>query len=75
MELLHDNAAKRFGCGTPLAVGESADLTVFDLEEEYTVDPDKFCSMGRATPFAGTKLSAVCKLTMCGGEIVWEDKE
>ena len=29
--------------------------------------------MGRATPFAGTQLTGVCKLTMIGGEIVWKE--
>ena len=29
--------------------------------------------MGRATPFAGAALAGVCRLTMVGGEIVWED--
>ena len=37
--LMHGNPARRFGFGTPLAEGEPADLTVFDLGETYTVDP------------------------------------
>ena len=75
VELMHDAPARRFGCGTPLAVGQPADLTVFDLEKTYVVDPAQFLSMGRATPFTGMELAGVCKLTMVGGEIVWEEKE
>ena len=63
----------RFGCGTEIAVGQVADLTVFDLNETYTVDPETFLTMGRATPFTGTQLTGACKLTMIGGEIVWKE--
>ena len=73
VELLHDNAAKRFGYGTELAEGEAADLTVFDLNEKFTVDPADFQSMGKASPFTGMEMQGVCKLTMIGGEIVWQE--
>ena len=73
VELMHTSPMRRFGCGTELAVGQPADLTVFDLNETYTVDPEKFLTMGRATPFTGTQLTGACKLTMIGGEIVWKE--
>ena len=75
MELMHDAPAARFGYGTELREGEVADLTVFDLEKKFTVDPAEFVSMGRATPFAGMELAGVCKLTMIGGEIVWQEEK
>ena len=75
LELMHDAPARRFGLGTPLAEGQRADLTAFDLEKEYTVDPSEFATMGRATPFAGCRLSGRCRLTMVGGEIVWQEEE
>ena len=70
--LLHDNPCRRFGIGTPLAVGETANFTVFDLGTEYTIDPDEFLSLGKATPFAGWKVRGRCLLTVCGGEIAWK---
>ena len=73
MALLNGNAAKRFGFGTPLEAGQPADLTVFDLDKPYTVDPERFQTMGRATPFAGMELYGVCKLTMVDGRIVWQE--
>ena len=73
VELMHTAPMRRFGCGTEIAVGQPADLTVFDLNETYTVDPEKFLTMGRATPFTGTQLTGACKLTMIGGEIVWKE--
>lgn len=75
VELLNGNAARRFGYGTPLAEGRPADLTVFDLDRPFTVDPERFQSMGRATPFAGMELYGVCKMTMVDGEIVWRENE
>ena len=73
MALLNGNAAKRFGYGTPLAEGQPADLTVFDLDRPFRVDPEQFRSMGRATPFAGMELYGVCLLTMADGKIVWRE--
>ncbi len=74
VELMHGAPMRRFGCGTPLAVGQPADLTVFDLNETYTVEPEKFLSMGRATPFAGCRLTGACRLTMVDGRIVWKEE-
>ena len=75
IELMHDAPMRRFGCGTELSVGQPADLTVFDLNESYTVDPEKFLSKGRATPFDGVELTGVCKWTMIGGNIVWGEED
>ncbi len=74
IELLHDAPMRRFGYGTDLTEGEVADLTVFDLEKTFTVDPADFKSMGKASPFTGMTLQGVCKLTMIGGEIVWQEE-
>ncbi len=75
VELLNTNARKRFGIGSEVAVGESADLTVFDLDEEYEINPEEFLSKGKATPFKGEKVFGKCRLTMCQGNIVWQDNE
>ncbi len=74
VDLMHGAPMRRFGCGTELAEGQPADLTAFDLTKTYTVDPETFLTMGRATPFAGRALTGVCKLTMIGGEPVWKEK-
>ena len=75
IELLHDNPCRRFGIGTPLAVGEKANFTVFDLGTEYKINPDEFLSLGKATPFAGWQVRGRCLLTVCGGEIAWKDEQ
>ena len=75
IELMHDTPARRFGVGTELAAGQNANLAVFDLDRKFTVDPEKFLTMGRATPFQGEELWGVCTLTMVDGKIVWREEE
>ncbi|MBR2382537.1 MAG: amidohydrolase family protein, partial [Anaerotignum sp.] len=75
IELMHTNPRNRFGIGTTLEVGQPASLTVYDLEKEYTIDPETFLTMGRATPFKGNTVCGACKMTMYKGNIVWEDKK
>ena len=48
------------------------DFTVWELDAAYTVDPDAFGSLGRATPFAGDRLYGQCVLTVADGTIVYK---
>lgn len=48
------------------------DYTLVDLDEEFVVDPSRFKSMGRATPFEGMTLSGVVKETVFRGKKVYE---
>lgn len=73
LELMQVNPSKRFGIGSPIKEGSPADLTVFNLDEEYIVNPDDFLSKGRATPFKGERVFGRCKLTMVGGIPVWKE--
>ncbi len=73
ISLMADAPRARFGIGEGgMNVGDVADLTVFDLDSEFTVDPDKFLTMGRATPFKGDRLSGECIMTICMGKVVFE---
>lgn len=67
--------AERFKLGGgKIAVGEKADLCIFDLDKEYIIDSSEFLSMGKATPFDGKKVSGRSKMTIFGGKIVWQEK-
>ena len=66
MDLLVYNARKRFG------IPEHDDFTVWDLNQTYTVNPDEFLSMGRATPFEGEELFGKCVATVHNNEIVYK---
>ena len=48
------------------------DFSVWDLGKEYTVDPESFASMGRATPFEGEKLCAENLLTVKDGKVIYK---
>ena len=50
-------------------------FTVFDLGDEYKIDPEEFLSMGRATPFAGVTVKGRCLATVYDGEIRYVDKK
>ena len=73
IELMSTNPSKRFGIGSDIEVGKCADLTVFDLCDEYEIDPEEFLTKGRATPFRGERVFGRCRMTMCSGEIVFDE--
>mgnify|MGYP000044181607 CR=1 FL=1 len=58
--------------GGTLRPGAPADVTVFDPEATWTVDPARFLSKSRNTPFAGWRLRGQNALTIVGGRIVWD---
>lgn len=72
IDLMHTNPARRFGIGAPLEEGAPADLTVFDLDAQYTIRPEDFLSQGKSSPFAGERVFGKCLLTLSGGEIAWQ---
>ena len=57
-----------------LSLGSDADITIFDPEEEWTIDPAQFASKARNTPFAGRKVKGKVKYTIVGGEIIYQEK-
>jgi dihydroorotase len=73
VELLHTNPNRRFNIGTPLKVGEKANLTVFDLDNEYKINSNEFYSLGKSTPFEGMRVLGKCKMTMVnGGKYIYD---
>jgi len=57
--------------GGSLARGTIADVTVFDPDGEWTVDPGSFLSKGRNTPYAGMRLRGRPVLTAVGGRAIF----
>ena len=74
VEVLAETPRKIFNLGGGLKEGEAADIAVFDLEKEFTVDPDTFLSKGRSTPFEGWQLQGECCLTLVDGRVAYERK-
>lgn len=55
--------------GGSLAPGSPADITVLDLEQVHTVDPSRFRSRSRNTPFVGWELRGCAVMTLVDGEV------
>ena len=74
-EKMSYNPAKVLGLekGT-VAEGSHADLTIFDPECEWVIDPAEFLSKGKNTPFGGKKVTGKVKATIVDGEIAYQEK-
>ena len=73
IKTLTTNPKQRFKIGNNLEEGCPADFTVFDLEEEYEINPKDFVSKGKATPFENEKVYGRCKMTVCSGKVVYKN--
>ena len=56
-----------------LKAGSPADVTVFDLNEDWKVNSSLFLSKGKNTPLDGTLLTGRVKATFYGGEYVYRN--
>jgi dihydroorotase len=55
--------------GGTLRRGAVADVTVFDAETKWVVEPSRFKSKGRNTPYAGQTLQGLARCTLVGGRV------
>jgi dihydroorotase len=69
IKLMSENPRKRFG------LTADPGFTVFELSEEYEINPDDFLSMGKATPFLNKKVKGRCLLTVVDGKAVYTDEK
>ena len=58
-----------------LTIGADADVSIFDIEKEWIVDPDTFESKGENCVFKGRKLQGKAKHVIVGGKIKMQDEE
>ena len=57
-----------------LKPGCAADLMMFDPDEEWIVDPSRFRSKSRNSPFKGMTFKGKVKLTLLSGRIVYDSR-
>ena len=69
VELMSFKPKERFGIDT------NNDFAVFDISEAYKIDPEKFLSMGRATPFAEREVFGRCLMTVHNEKVVYKAEE
>jgi len=56
-----------------LEVGVPADVTIFDPDMEWMVEPKAFASKGKNTPWAGSRLKGKVMATISQGKLVYKD--
>ncbi len=64
VRLMSLNPSERFGI--PID-----GFTVYNLNEEYTINPEDFATMGRSCPFAGDKVYGRCLATVIDGKFAY----
>ncbi|MCD8086908.1 MAG: dihydroorotase [Clostridiales bacterium] len=64
-------AVLRIRKGT-LGIGADADLTIFDPNEKWEIDPSRFRSKARNTPFAGRQVRGRVKYTIVNGRVIYD---
>ncbi|MCQ2409660.1 MAG: dihydroorotase [Clostridia bacterium] len=68
ISLLTDKPRERFNI-------KDNGYTVFELKEEYKIDPGEFLSKGKSTPFEGSEVYGKCILTVMDGKVVYKDTD
>jgi dihydroorotase len=58
--------------GGSLTAGAAADVTLLDPDATVTIDPARFASKSRNTPFGGWTATGAPWKTIVGGKVVWE---
>ena len=79
IEMLYEGPRKRFGLEVCTLEEELAKerptFAIWDLDAEYKIDPEKFLSMGRSTPFDGWDVKGRCVATVVDGKLIQEYKD
>ena len=76
IEKLTTAPAKAFSLSKgSLAPGADADVVIVDPQETWGIDPSRFRSKSRNTPFAGWKVKGRVKTTLLSGRVVYESSE
>ncbi|MBQ4467318.1 MAG: dihydroorotase [Firmicutes bacterium] len=71
VELMSINPRRRFDLDP---AEETKDFAIWELEDEYEIDPEDFLTKGRATPFKGWKVQGKCVLNVLNDRIIWKDE-
>lgn len=75
-ELLYKEPRKRFGFRAlsieEELLSEKSSFAIWNLDDEYKIEPEKFMTKGRSTPFEGWKVKGRCMMTVSGGKPVWK---
>ena len=72
--LMSSSPAALLGLGKgTLAAGRDADLVLFDPDETWAIDKNRFASKGRNSPFHGRAVRGRVKYTISRGTIIYQE--
>ncbi|TGD25371.1 dihydroorotase [Companilactobacillus suantsaicola] len=76
LALMATDPARIFGLkqAGKIQIGQAADLTVIDLNQEFTIEKADFLSKGTNSPFIGQKVFGQVEQTLVNGQTVYEHK-
>jgi dihydroorotase len=75
-ERMSYNPAKIIGIDRgDIQPGKAADIVIFDPNETYRIDKNKFLSKGRNTPFDGREVTGKVRCTICEGRVLFNEVE
>lgn len=75
MKKLSTNPAKILGIpGGSIKEGAPADISIIDLDYEYTLKEEDIQSKSKNTPFLNHIMKGICLVTIVGGRVVWKRK-
>ncbi len=74
---MSEKPAQRFNLGKigKIEVGYASDLVLVELDQEHTIDINKFESKGKNTPFNGWSVRLSVKETIVSGKTVWKESK
>ena len=72
VEIMSLTPRRLLGIGGGIVLGEMLDATLVDLNKEFCVEPAKFLSMGKSTPFEGMRLRGEVLMTIANGRLAYE---
>ena len=68
IEMMSIAPAERFGI-------KINGFSIFDLDNEFEIDPESFLSKGSCTPFGGKRVYGKTIASVCGGSLSYIDKD
>lgn len=78
IDLMSVRSGEIFGIGTGAKTSEEAiksgEYTIWNLDEEYAIDPSKFLTKGRSTPFEGCKVKGKNVMTVIDSKKIHTEK-
>ncbi|KRL83897.1 dihydroorotase [Ligilactobacillus apodemi] len=76
LDLMAKNPAEKFNFAAGvLYAGATADIAIFDLENEFELKEEYYFSKGKNTPFTGQKVYGETYMTLVNGKVAYQKED